>query len=413
MTRKNLRNIIISIVAFLTLAFVSFMAFAAIYNIIGTNDYVNGIPSGLTTVEKTKLKTVTTTQTDAAISASKYTPVTRAVAAAKIKAIIVAENAPIPCGQGFTGNQPNCTPIIVPPVSLMPIVDVTKNMVPSAGESTLRIQSTTDKPAINADNEGQFRIACGASHMNNDDPIIYPNQQGASHHHTYFGNTLANNTSTVESLRTTGNSTCLGGTANRSAYWVPSMIDTATKTPLRPSRLLVYYKTDRPGLVVPPPKGLRMIAGDSKATVAQSEDLVRYTCNAVYASRKIYIPACSQGSTLEFLLRFPSCWDGKNLDSPDHKSHMAYGFRGNCPDSHPVQIPDITFYVTYQVSTAGGIANWRLASDNYSGGTGGHSLHGDWMNGWDEAISKLFTENCLKKSVDCHANLLGDGTTLY
>lgn len=23
-------------------------------------------------------------------------------------------------------------------------------------------------------------------------------------------------------------------------------------------------------------------------------------------------------------VRFPTCWDGKNLDSPDHMSHVAY-----------------------------------------------------------------------------------------
>ena len=23
---------------------------------------------------------------------------------------------------------------------------------------------------------------------------------------------------------------------------------------------------------------------------------------------------------------FPQCWDGVNLDAPDHKSHMAYGW---------------------------------------------------------------------------------------
>jgi hypothetical protein len=36
-----------------------------------------------------------------------------------------------------------------------------------------------------------------------------------------------------------------------------------------------------------------------------------------------------------------SCWDGKNLDSPDHQSHMyntvndAFANSGECPASHP------------------------------------------------------------------------------
>ena len=36
---------------------------------------------------------------------------------------------------------------------------------------------------------------------------------------------------------------------------------------------------------------------------------------------------------------FPSCWDGVNLDSPDHKSHVSYPIGlyndGACPPSHP------------------------------------------------------------------------------
>ena len=46
---------------------------------------------------------------------------------------------------------------------------------------------------------------------------------------------------------------------------------------------------------------------------------------------------------------FPSCWDGKNLDSPDHQSHMYSttkgGFRENgpCPKSHPVRMPQLAY----------------------------------------------------------------------
>jgi Domain of unknown function (DUF1996)/Domain of unknown function (DUF4124) len=297
--------------------------------------------------------------------------------------------------------------------ALMPAVDISKQAAPMTGESSLRVQATSEKPTVNSDNTGQFRVVCGYSHMSNDDPIIYPNQQGAAHHHSFFGNTSADFKSNPSTLSTTGNSTCTGGIMNRSAYWVPSMIDTATKTPIKPDRIMVYYKTDSPGLVVTPPKGLRMIAGDSKSTVPQAEGLVRFTCNQDYNTRKLHIPACSQGQTMEETLSFPNCWDGKNLDSPDHKSHMAYRKSASCPTTHPVSIPDITFNVTYTVNTPGGTANWKLASDNYTGGTGGNSLHGDWMNGWDETFSAAFTNNCLKKGVDCHAHLIGDGRQFY
>jgi hypothetical protein len=31
-----------------------------------------------------------------------------------------------------------------------------------------------------------------------------------------------------------------------------------------------------------------------------------------------------QMSLLQLDVIFPDCWDGRHLDSPDHKSHMAY-----------------------------------------------------------------------------------------
>ncbi|MAD83961.1 MAG: hypothetical protein CL912_13445 [Deltaproteobacteria bacterium] len=51
-----------------------------------------------------------------------------------------------------------------------------------------------------------------------------------------------------------------------------------------------------------------------------------------------------------------SCWDGVNLDSPDHKSHVAYpkngpqqftgtSTGGACPSTHPVKIPQIMLEV--------------------------------------------------------------------
>lgn len=52
---------------------------------------------------------------------------------------------------------------------------------------------------------------------------------------------------------------------------------------------------------------------------------------------------------------FPSCWDGKNLDSPDHRSHVAYApgsaLAGDkCPSTHPVRIPQVMYEIEYDTS---------------------------------------------------------------
>jgi Domain of unknown function (DUF1996)/Domain of unknown function (DUF4124) len=326
--------------------------------------------------------------------------------------------APAPAPSPSSGN-PN-----IVQSGLMPAVDISKNMTPAIGASEPFIGKY--EPPAPGDGDGQFRTVCRPSHMGNDDPIIYPNQQGAAHHHTFFGNTSLNYKSDVSNIRNVGNSTCKGGTANLSAYWVPSMIDSATKTPLVPNDAVFYYKTGytvKRELVTPPPKGLRIIAGNGKSTVSQRIDKytnqVRYNC--VLPGNKAQpesdsIPACPQGSEIHSVINFPNCWDGKNLDSPDHQSHMAYAKYGvGCPATHPTAIPTITFNIFYKVTQAAGTANWRLASDNYAknGYNAGYSGHADWVNGWDTNIMKMAVENCDNKGVDCGVGNLGNGTGLW
>lgn len=50
-----------------------------------------------------------------------------------------------------------------------------------------------------------------------------------------------------------------------------------------------------------------------------------------------------------------ACWDGKNLDSPDHKSHMAFPSgvtTGSCPTTHPVRFITLFYEVTWNVDVA-------------------------------------------------------------
>ena len=53
---------------------------------------------------------------------------------------------------------------------------------------------------------------------------------------------------------------------------------------------------------------------------------------------------------------FPDCWDGENVDSPDHRAHVAYSDRAGCPDSHPVPIPLLELVIDYGVVDPDGLA---------------------------------------------------------
>jgi hypothetical protein len=302
-------------------------------------------------------------------------------------------------------------------------VRVTESLIPAAapGTAARRIGSAAYTKVDAGDEVGAFRVNCSLSHMNFDDPIVYPGQPRAAHLHAFYGNTAVDANSTAASVASTGNSTCTGGTANRSAYWAPAIIDTATGAPVVSSdpadpyvalnALQVYYKTGYRGVeseqVRNFPAGLRMVAGTATSTSPQPSNVAHFSCdNGVYRDN---LGSCAPGQILVMSIVFPQCWDGVNLDSPDHKSHMAYASNG-CPASHPVALPEITQNFRYKVP-ASGTATWRLASDMYSG-PAGYSAHADWMNGWDPAVFERVVRNCYSQGLDCRMNLLGDGQAL-
>jgi Domain of unknown function (DUF1996) len=302
----------------------------------------------------------------------------------------------------------------------MPYIDISKIPARGASHSTARVATINPNDpqmAPVAADIGAFRETCTFSHMSFDDPIVFPGQPGVSHLHTFFGNAATAADSTVASIANAGNSTCAGGILNRSAYWVPAMIDTTDGRPMMPTTSLVYYKTGYLGVrsadVKPMPAGLRMIAGDPTASSAQPL-VARYACvggtdNNWYNS----IPSCPVGTQLIMSVLFPQCWDGVNLDSPDHKSHMAYAW-GGCPSTHPVPLPEVVYQIRYDVTAASPTTGWRLSSDNYdTSKPGGYSGHADWFMGWDAGIANTFTTKCVNASMDCKAYLLGDGRALY
>lgn len=297
----------------------------------------------------------------------------------------------------------------------------------AVGHSTRRIGTASHSKSA-GDGTASFRVNCSFAKMRFDDPIVAPGRPRASHLHTFFGNTSADAMSTPESIRTSGNSTCSGGTINRSAYWAPAVIDANSGTPqisndpnniyVGLSFLQVYYKTGyegvAPGSIQNFPTGLRMIAGSATSTGPQPTNVVHYGCTGAGGPEiggRSSFPSCAPGQTFIMSIDFPQCWDGVNLDAPDHKSHMAYGIPGRgCPATHPVPLAKITQNYRYLVP-AGGMASWRLSSDMYQG-PAGYSGHADWMNGWDPAVFQRVIDNCYKGAFDCSMNLLGDGQEL-
>jgi Domain of unknown function (DUF1996) len=297
--------------------------------------------------------------------------------------------------------------------------------LPTGRPGTLDAKVQPAMPGVNPypanDGTGAFRTVCFFSHMSYDDPILYPGGPGRAHLHSFFGNKNADANSTTDSIANQGASTCRGGILNRSSYWVPSMIAPGG-VPMAPHDIVVYYKTGYQGLrndqITVPPVGLRIIGGNSKATSPQP--YVSYGC-APFTEGDVgapltndRVPNCVPGQQMMMRVEYPQCWDGRNLTSPDGRSHMAYGtYAGGrgCPSTHPVPIPAITFTVKWRVPNGMTTANWRLSSD-VDGAPAGSSGHADWWNGWDLDTKTTWVERCNNIGMDCGTYLLGDGRML-
>lgn len=282
-----------------------------------------------------------------------------------------------------------------------------------------------DRPDNGSVGDGQFRIMCQYSHFSFDDPIVFPGQPGASHLHMFYGNTGTNADTTTDSLVNHGGSTCSGFELNRSAYWSPALLDGKGNVVV-PHTIIIYYKTKFPDLVQRLPQGLKMIAGNTGTGSFTSNQNLTWSCgeNGHAYNLTNRIPDCG-GDTINAAVVFPQCWDGVNLDSADHRSHMATVSTSKpCPASHPVRFPQISILLYYPGQES--VDGWMLSSDVAAMGDGSHSghgsmtgamagsmpppgsaLHADWWGGWNDETMDLWTRGCMVRARNCSLGQTG------
>ena len=136
-----------------------------------------------------------------------------------------------------------------------------------------------------------------------------------------------------------------------------------------------------------------MIAGDAQATTPQSMRITFWNCGVEGGvPPSCSVPTCpSTRGRLRLHVIFPSCWDGDDLDSADHKSHMAYPARGRCPADHPVAVPAIT--LIYRYPTRAAPARARVGRQ--------YSAHADFFNAWKQAALTRLVNVCLNGLRHC------------
>jgi hypothetical protein len=302
-------------------------------------------------------------------------------------------------------------------------------------------------------NEGLFTVNCELDHRLPDDPIVHPHVHGDSHSHEFYGNTSTNANSTLASMRASGTS-CKRG-EDKSGYWFPTLYKYGS--PVAASSITVYYRTagKDPATVQPLPDGLQMVGGDSEAKEVQDDNIADWSCaggqvfdntvlgkadakHALKAQKKLVrrlkrrrvavaagggkvapvkkalktaledlklakldvrpssLPSCPPESRVHLFFQFPDCWDGKRLDSADHKSHMFYSDYSagekRCPPSHPVPVPAIAFSISWPINDGVGV---RLASGPV------RTIHSDVFSAWDPGTQAFQVNRCLRADLDC------------
>jgi hypothetical protein len=306
-------------------------------------------------------------------------------------------------------------PLVTPVATIGSIPTPIENNFPK-GLKGIDTPSIVDGPNTDrGKSKDTFRHRSNFTHINGDDPIRFPRKPGASPLVMHLGNSMIDAFTTPQNIRTRCRSASSGGTANCTGYWMPAFVDGSGKpVPIDWTvHTISYYKTDYniPDSViqkqVPFPPGLAMMAGDP--TIGrQNNNNLKFSCN--YGPETSEIPSCPKGGTLLTSVFFPRCWNGKDLDSPNHKSHMAYASNG-CPSSHPVIFPQFKLRVimdNIQQDTNG----WRLSSDTNKSLPPGYSLYSVWMNGWDQDVMQTWIKNCNHVPIDCIVDMLNNGKVL-
>jgi hypothetical protein len=339
------------------------------------------------------------------------------------------------------------SPSLAGEVAIADSFDVNQGLEPAAGTGRIAPPSPDDVSG--------FRFMCKPSHISKDDPVVYPGQPGASHLHMFWGNTGTNASSTYQSLRTTGQSTCDNrGTdtpLNRSAYWMPAMLDGAGHVVL-PDMINTYYKqlphgspncssppngTQSVGICVDIPNGLRFVFGYNMATGTGGpndpnsnehysmwfecwSDLIGTPTGSAATGRystiaDVVAAGCPSGGVLVAQGVIPVCWDGKNLDSPDHRSHLVSympdtnnGIR--CPADHPYVLPSLQMRAEFTTDDNFVAGKWHFSSDEMVPGIkAGSTFHFDYFEAWSPTIKNAWFRNCIDKHLTCAEGDLGNG----
>ncbi|MER6087737.1 DUF1996 domain-containing protein [Streptomyces bluensis] len=265
---------------------------------------------------------------------------------------------------------------------------------------------------------GTFTTSCGTNSNNlhnSDNVIVAPGvSNGAQHQHDYVGNQSNNAFASDQDLA--GAETSCQNQGDKSSYFWPVLRvqngqddfdanaagggqDGNVGQILEPSEAQLKFVGNKTSDVVAMPTALRIITGDAKSFVnGLANANTNWSCTG-FEDRQLTdkYPICPEGSSVVRTSNFQSCWDGQNIDSANHRTHVAFVQQdGSCGNGFQA-IPQLQVRLVYDVQAPqiqnGQVQN-AFAVDSFPDQL--HKPitdHNDFIN--------FFDENTMNQVVDC------------
>jgi hypothetical protein len=272
---------------------------------------------------------------------------------------------------------------------------------------------------------GSFTTNCGTNsndNHNSDNVIVAPGvSNGAQHVHDYVGN--QDNTAFASDEDLAAADTTCQNQGDKSSYFWPVLRlqdgsqDFDQNNPgggqdgnvgkiVEPAEAQLKFVGNRTSDVVAMPKALRIITGDAKSfTNGLNNANTSWSCTG-FEDRQVTdkYPVCPEGSSVVRTSNFQSCWDGQNIDSANHRTHVDFvEADGSCSNGFKA-IPQLQVRLVYDVP-APQIENGQVqnpfAVDSFPEQL--HKAitdHNDFINFFDENVMNEMVQ-CINNGEDC------------